>query len=498
MMAKIIITNGSQTQTIFQRTYDKKRAVKGLNPFTDETPGVWSPDVIDTEKQARSSRLVPSVFAGIGTRMQAMMDMPFTIYGKGGAVVDDSDDYHNVLGFLPNPARQFGLSEAALVTTGRAYWYKSTGTRTGGLKELRYWLPASVTLDAQSAKQGEIKFRRQGVNELFDADSVLYHWLYDESVEVGPPLVYPLASAMIAAEANGAITTWVRDYMQRGAIKAMLLAVDGAPPAGEIERMESWWNRFMTGGRGLLWKVFNMSNVKPTIVGDGLEALKDLSINKELRYEIHTALGTRHLLEDENFATAGARERQFYTQAVVPDARLIGQNFNDQILAKLGYHLEFEPERLEIFQENEGEQAKVFGELFGVFREVMSTDAAFELASEKLDYSFTDEQKALIKKGIADKQAKANDVITQMQPKEQPIPPSKALIELDRWEQKVNKAGKMMLWHAVELAPELVKAISQGEMTFQQARAGMVEQPADDTIKMLACKLDKLIEVTRE
>ena len=126
MANKIIMTDGSRTETIYR--------VKGLNPYTDETPGVWSPDTTDHAKAAKSTRLVPSVFAGINARMQAMMDMPFTIYGKGDAVIDDSDDYKNILGFIPNPQRLFGLSEAALVTNGKAYWYKGVGARTNTLK----------------------------------------------------------------------------------------------------------------------------------------------------------------------------------------------------------------------------------------------------------------------------------------------------------------------------------------------------------------------------
>lgn len=496
MANKIIMTDGSRTETIYR--------VKGLNPFTDETPGVWTPDPTDQAKQAKSTRLVPSIFAGISARMQAMMDLPFTIYGKGDAAVDDSDDYQNILGFLPNPQRVFGLSEAALITNGKAYWYKGTGVRTGAVKELKYWMPTSINLNRDALKRSEILFERVGTSNKFPAEQVLYFWGYDEGVELGPPTVYPLASAMTAAEANGAITAWIRDYMQRGAIKAMLLAVDGAPPEGEVARMETWWNRFMSGARGMAWKVFNMANVKPTIVGDGLEALKDLGISKELRYDIHQALGTRHLLEDENLATANARERQFYTTTVVPDARLIQQGMNEQILHALGYHLEFEPERLEIFQENEGEQAQAFGELFDIFSKVMTSEAAFQLASEKLDYQFTDEQMALIEKGIAEKKKEAEKLAAEMakQPEaedEQPVPKKpmpKALIELDKWEKKVLKAGKMVTWHAVHIADDIVKAVSQNEMTFAQAREQLQDKPApnDDALILVMEGLRKAID----
>lgn len=495
MANKIIMTDGSKTETIYR--------VKGLNPFTDETPGVWSPDPTERSKSAKSTRLVPSVFAGVSARMQAMMDLPFTIYGKGGQVVDDSDNYQNAVGFLPNPQHVFGLTEAALVTNGKAYWYKGKGERTGVVRQLKYWLPSSVNLNSDALRKGEIVFERS--DKKFPADEVLHFWGYDESVEIGPPTVYPFASALTAAEANGAITSWVRDYMLRGAIKAMLLAVDGVPPTGEVERIENWWNRFMTGARGMAWKVFNMSNIKPTIVGDGLEALRDLNVSKDLRYEIHQALGTRHLLEDENYATADARERQFYTQVIIPDARLIQQGVNEQILESMGLHLEFEPERMEIFQTNEGEQAKAFGELFDIFSRALPNEVAFMLASEKLDYQFTDEQMKLIQQGIEAKKQAAAQVAEQMKPKEQPVeppapqepppaPPNKALVELDKWERKVEKAGKMVTWHAVELPSEIVKAVTAGEMTFEQARSELLDAPANDSVKLLALQIEQAIK----
>lgn len=492
---KVVVTDGTNTQTLF----------KSLNPWSEETPGVWTTIGGDINKEARSSRLVPSVFAGVAARMQAMNDLPFTISkfknNAIGDVVDDSDNYQNVLGFLPYPSRTFALTEGALTVAGRSYWYRGNGEKTKQTKNLTYWLPSSVTLDPDQLKNGKIAFKRQ--NKDYSVDEVLYMWLLDPDVELGPPLVWPLESAMIAAQANGAITKWVADYMKRGAVKAMLLMVDGMPPPGEVERIEGWFNRFMNGTRGLLWKVFNGTGVKPTIIGDGLEALKDLSINKELRYEIHTALGTRHLLEDENFATAEARERQFYTITVVPDARNIQYAFNEQILHKAGFHLEFEPERLEIFQENEGEQAKSFGELFSIFEKVMTTEAAFQLASEKLDYQFTDEQMTLIKRGIDEKKKEKPVEVSPPADDKQPIDPAtvRALVELDKWEAKVSKAGKMCVWHAVDLQPDLVKAVRSGEITFAQARervkpTDMLFAPAvqQSEIKELAASLNKMAD----
>jgi hypothetical protein len=478
MATKIIMTDGTRSETLYR--------VKTIDPFTDETPGVWTPDSKnDAAKRAQSARLVPSVFAGIGARMQAMMDLPFKIYNvKGDKPLDDSDNYKNVVGFLPYPSRHFALTEGALTVAGQAYWFKGTGERSGNVKQMKYWLPTSVQLDSDAAKKGEIKFKRTGVSDPFKAEQVLYTWLLDPMVELGPPTMYPLESALTAALANGAITNWVKDYMLRGAVKAMLLMVDGTPPRAEVEKMESWFNRFMSGARGLMWKVFNATNVKPTIVGDGLEALKDLSINKELRYEIHQALGTRHLLEDENFATASARERQFYTITIMPDARLIQGNLNEQVLHDAGYHLEFEPERLEVFQENESEQARALSDLFGTLKEALSPDVALKLAMDMLQIKLTEDQKALIAEGMGKKEQEKAELARQMEKQNQQNdpaddepqttqnqqPPNKAIIELDRWEAKVTKAKKMVTWHAVNIPLDIAKAVSDGTLSFADAR----------------------------
>jgi len=253
----------------------------------------------------------------------------------------------------------------------------------------------------------------------------------------------------------------------------------------------------MTGLR-LQWKVFNKATITPTIIGDGLEALRDLSINADLRYEIHTAMGTRHLLEDENYATAYARERQFYTQTIVPDARLIQVSINNQVLHPLGYHLEFEPQRLESFQEDEGEQATAFMSLVKGLSEYMSVEAAFQIASNKMDYQFSEDEKAIIAQGIQDKKDNRPPQLYPEQPQE-PIPPaiSKALVELNKWEDKVRKAGKMVTWYPAYIPAHVAKAVNDERMTFDEAHQAIVnpEAPKDNSeLKALAEAINKAAE----
>lgn len=59
---------------------------------------------------------------------------------------------------------------------------------------------------------------------------------------------------------------------------------------------------------------------------------------------------------------------------------------------------------------------------------------------------------------------------------------TKAIIELDKWEKKSQKAGKIVTWHTVELSTEMVKAITDGKMTFEEARKQI---KPDDAVAVL-------------
>jgi hypothetical protein len=274
----------------------------------------------------------------------------------------------------------------------------------------------------------------------------------------------------------------------------MMLMVDGMPPPAEVERMESWFNRFMRGTKNLAWKIFNSAGVKPTIVGDGLEALRDLSITEDLRKEINIAMGTQYIFDAQAYATSQkALERQFYQLTIVPDARIIQNDLNEQILHAMGYHLEFEPERLESFQEDEAGKVASFGSLLDVLMKGLSFDVAFKIAAEKLDYQFSDEQMAMIEADLKEGEKEH----TPPEPKEQPEPVqvdgqvnAKALVELDQWEAKSLKAGKVVTWHTAVLSDDMVKAIADGAITFDQARDALRVKPSDSLL-VLAAAIEK-------
>jgi hypothetical protein len=68
-------------------------------------------------------------------------------------------------------------------------------------------------------------------------------------------------------------------------------------------------------------------------------------------------------------------------------------------------------------------------------------------------------------------------------------------VELDKWQDKVNKAGKMVTWHAVDLSADMVKSIMERALTFEQARAAITKSKDDTELKVLADAINKAAAV---
>jgi hypothetical protein len=434
---KAILTDGVKQQVFSTRNK------KGLDVWNDETPGAW----LGIQEPVTVS-LVPAVQSAWQARCKAIADLPFTIYGKGDNEVDNSDEYKNVCGFLPNPRNFLWLTEAALVGYGKAYWLKRSNVYKV-TKEMQYFVPTSVTEILDTT--GLVRFERNnGKNTAqYKPDDILYTWLPDPSVEIGPPTVYPLASALLSAKALELINVFIKNYMERGAVKALLLAAKNMPSEEEANRVETWFNKFMRGVTNLKWKVFDAEAITPTIVGEGLEAFKGITVVDDLTRQIHTAMGTRHMLEDENYATADVRQREFYTNTIVPEARIIGDALNQQMLQPLGYRIEFNPERLEVFGDDEAANMTAFGTLAGSL--TSASPEVVELSLSLAGVVLTEEQQAMLDAIKATKEENKQKLEEQMNKpatstdNETATDPKldKQAQDLEKWQRKaIKRIGK--------------------------------------------------------
>ena len=116
------------------------RGFKSINPWDpDDTPQAWT----GGQKEAQGGRLVPVVYAAWQLRCKALADLPFCIYGKGDAEIDNSDDYKGKVVCLPDPYQTFWKMEGSLCGSGRYYFFKEQNRSI--VTALRYWTAESVT-----------------------------------------------------------------------------------------------------------------------------------------------------------------------------------------------------------------------------------------------------------------------------------------------------------------------------------------------------------------
>ena len=146
-----------------------------------------------------------------------------------------------------------------------------------------------------------------------------------------------------------------------------------------------------------------------------------------------------------NFATAQQDELNFYNTTILPECDTIAETLNDQLLNKLGYQLEFEPQSMDLFQEDEEQRAQAFSMYIGagmrpsIFGEALGIELPMGVEYSALDEKYDkglemSDNLALIQPG------KDEDEEDEEEDNE-PIPPEKTLqeIDLEKWERKALK-----------------------------------------------------------
>jgi len=469
-------------------------ATKSLDPWDVDDNRGWS--LIGAEAKPSEIELVPTLADCVDEIGKGLADLPFTVYDAKGVAVDDSDDYKNVTGAIPDPYAFLWLTGASLVMSGEAYWSKKLN-RAGFAKALQYWAFQNVTpqIRPETTTQN-LTFRRDGQTSEVSAKDVLYIWLPDPRVEFGPAVNYPLARALKSAGALSAIASFIDNYMNSGMVKAFIAQSEVQPSSKEEkDEIEDYLTRMLTGVKRALQKIRVIKKTMTiTAIGGGLDELKNVAVVKEIKQDILEAFGvpaSRVWGNAANYATAANDTIVFITSEIMPIARAVQNALNEQLLKPYGYRLQFEPRRMEEFAVILGEKVKSLEMIAKSFERAMGPAEALKAAIDLLGLDLSPELIECIEKAIEEENkpkpepvapvvidATAQPAIEQ-QPPAQPEPTpaqKKALVELDKWRDKSAKAGKLVTWHAVYLPAEIVTAV-KGGMEWEDARAMLTDVP---------------------
>ena len=439
---------------------------------------------------------VPWLWRCVELRANAVAAMPFRIVA-GDTDADDfdnSDDYQNALGWLPDPRRLLWLTEAALTCFGSAYWWQERNRIV--ITGMRYIRPDTIEPQIDETK-GLTGFKRNINGRQVDVPvkSLVYFWLPDPWVELGPPQSSPAMAALAAANVLNNLDKFSAAYFARGAIKATLLAVSGAPIASERDKLKSWWRDVVSGIKNAFaTEIVNADHVSPVVIGEGLKELSNADLTDEKRQDIATALGVPMsvIFSDGAGGLGGGGvvaqdDKHFYEKTIIPQCQIIAAVLNAQILQPLGLRLTFTPEALDAFQEDENQRAAAFSAYVsaGLPVELVGGMLGLELPAGWTWERVAAEKEKARQEAMEDMQARTGPMDhsedhsnEEEGQKEEVLTKAAMVADLRKWRAKSKKRGSLAPFESDAIPEHVIADIkAHSENGWLEAIDAAIEQP---------------------
>lgn len=340
-------------------------------PLSSLRPEAWTP--ADDEEVGGGSGLtvrrgqtrVPVLYRAIDMRAKAVSRMPFRLERAGQDVTNDEEQQ-----LLTKQLRRLlYLTEASLCCYNAAYW--ELGTNPLGRNLTPFWLATpSIRPDIDPIRGLKGYYRSGGRGGYLQPRQVAHYWGLSADVELGPdPLLAPVAVTLGAAGLLHYLDRFATGFFQRGATKVTLLSVEGNPPQKELDKLDAWWKRMVSGVRNAFGSVVIRAGVKPQVIGSSVQETAAPALVKLSREDVAIGMGVPMSLLFSNAlagGTADAERLNFYDFTVVPECEsIIDEPLNELYLARLGLRLIWTPEKLEVYQKAELAKAQALTQLVG-------------------------------------------------------------------------------------------------------------------------------------
>lgn len=310
---------------------------------------------------------VPWLYRAAVLRASTVSRMPYCIedLATGEDVAEDDPRVINITRWM---TRTLYLAELARVLYGAAYFLLESNRF--GLNVTPRYIPRSHVTPNVDYVQGvtgfTVSFTQQS-NVTVPLDRMVYMWEPNPASEIAPGPA-PAYVALQAAGMLGALDRMATAYFQAGAVPITAVKVPPAVSKDDREKLENWFGRFASGFRNAFKFMAVSQGVEFQNIGANVKETAAAELTQAQRDNVAVALGVPPTVLDgkaANFATANSEMMGFYMHTVLPSCELIQEALNAQLFERAGLSFEFEPEKLEIMQTAQLEQAATLQNLTG-------------------------------------------------------------------------------------------------------------------------------------
>ena len=362
-------------------------------------------------------KFVPDLAHAVDMTAVAISSLPFDILDKNDDVFDTSANWKNNLGGLPNPQKLIYLIASSLCG-GAAYLIPWRTTKM--IVNLQYCAPGTIQpyIDINGLQWFD-RTAQRGKTEKIYPNKIIYFWLPDSDVEIGPAENHPLGNATLDAQVIWNMKNTMRMYGERGFVPITLLGAKGMVNQGEREKAEGFFDRLLRGGFNVLAKIVNSDALSLIRVGAGMDELKQsyIELRRDAKESVSDSFGipTALFMSDNAFASEfDALRKQWYTASrFVGIKQTIEETFTDQLFKPYGYKMRFNLEALEIFQEDESKRAESLGSLVS---SIADNPEVAQLGMSILGYDLDKAQQEQLEKLISAKEEARQNVAEQTKP----------------------------------------------------------------------------------
>lgn len=359
----------------------------GIDGFLSATSG-------GVENVDELRKLVPWLNKAIVMTANAVAQLPIE-FERGEEVLDNK----RVWGGVSFPQTLLYKVTASLCG-GSAYLIPEVTSKA--IVDLRYVEQNTITPYFDDVTGGLKWFERQynGRSEKIAPDNMIYFWLPDDTIEIGPAQITPISNALLPAGLIAAMDASLKVYGERGFIPPMILSAKGMPNKAEAEKAERWWNAFLRGWTKTVAKIINAEAMTPEAIGAGMEDMKGsyIEITRQQIENIAAAFNiplSLFLSNSANYATSVSDRRVWYESGLfVTLYQTVEDTLNFQLFNKFGIEFHFKPEAIDAFQEEENEKSGSLASLSSTFTQYPEASI---IAAEVLGYDLTEEQIAEIR-----------------------------------------------------------------------------------------------------